>query len=344
MEKSDSERGRETPLWFWIVLCALVASALAGYFIFEPFDEAILLAYQSRSPGLDTFFGIITLFGDELISVILLVLIFYCGDKGVGKRLMFLVVVANFVDVALKGFFGIPRPWVADGNVRLIPDALGQEPDDYSFPSGHSVNVGAFWTYLAFQVPNPVVWAVAGLMLVLVPISRSYLGVHWPSDTFVGVCLGMALAMLFWYLLPRIEESVAKLPERLKLGLGVLLPTLAFVVVTLVVVGVGNDPLAADSSSAAGLLAGISVGVVLEAKLVDLEVTGVRGDKKIVLYRAVLGILLVMATYFGMKMAFGGVESFPAASVLRFVRYFVLSLFGTLVVPWIFSKVEKREK
>ena len=71
-------------------------------------------------------------------------------------------------------------------------------PSSYSFPSGHSL--GSFCFYLALaailtnRVEKPllkiVIWTLAVLLVLLIGISRVYLGVHYPSDVLAGFVIG----------------------------------------------------------------------------------------------------------------------------------------------------------
>ena len=72
-----------------------------------------------------------------------------------------------------------------------------------SFPSGHSTQASAFWFSLVLALASagvaPLVTRVAaGLALVLVVVvalSRVYLGVHYPGDVLAGVLLGTGWAV-----------------------------------------------------------------------------------------------------------------------------------------------------
>ena len=88
-----------------------------------------------------------------------------------------------------------PRP----EGFRLIAES------GYSFPSGHSMVAMAFYGLLAWMAwhyeRDPFVRrvSVAGftLVVVLVGISRIYLGVHYASDVIAGFCLALAWLALY---------------------------------------------------------------------------------------------------------------------------------------------------
>lgn len=67
-------------------------------------------------------------------------------------------------------------------------------PATYSFPSGHALVTLCFIGFVAGLLDRSVktrslrwaVWALAGLLIFLVGLSRVYLGVHYPSDVIAG--------------------------------------------------------------------------------------------------------------------------------------------------------------
>ncbi len=125
------------------------------------------------------WFGIIAL---PLIFVALLLIL-----RRPWATLYFLsaeVVSALFVQL-LKHTFGRARP----GEMLVVSD-FG------SFPSGHVANAATI--AVALLVLFPRVWvAVAGAAWVIVmAFSRTYLGVHWLSDTVGGALAGAAAALL----------------------------------------------------------------------------------------------------------------------------------------------------
>lgn len=75
----------------------------------------------------------------------------------------------------------------------------------FSFPSGHSMVAMAFFGLLAWFVwryekdPRMRRWLVAGFafVIVMVGLSRVYLGVHYASDVLGGFCVSMAWLALY---------------------------------------------------------------------------------------------------------------------------------------------------
>ncbi|MBW4061516.1 phosphatase PAP2 family protein [Candidatus Saccharibacteria bacterium] len=87
---------------------------------------------------------------------------------------------------------------------RTRPDtaaALGLHT--YSFPSGHSYGSLVMYGLLAFlaaghlaQVWNSVIPLLFTLLIIMIGLSRVYLGAHYPTDILGGWCLGLLVLVL----------------------------------------------------------------------------------------------------------------------------------------------------
>lgn len=99
----------------------------------------------------------------------------------------------------LKFVFGRARPI----NMIITSDAG-------SFPSGHVANAATLAVALALILARTWVWWVGAAWVVLMALSRTYLGAHWVSDTFAGALLGAGVAVILWLPFERRRRRAAE--------------------------------------------------------------------------------------------------------------------------------------
>lgn len=158
--------------------------------------EFLYLLEKIRVPVLNELMLLITHLGEETAFLAIAIVVFWCVDKYQGYYLMGVGLFGNMANQFLKILCRIPRPWVRDPNFHALESAI-PEASGYSFPSGHSQTaVGTFGCIAATQKKNWIRCICIAIMI-LVPLSRMYVGVHTPADVLVGS--GMALAMVFLF-------------------------------------------------------------------------------------------------------------------------------------------------
>lgn len=93
--------------------------------------------------------------------------------------------VSHAIAVVIKRKYQRKRPYEA------LPQAkLGGRPlQDHSFPSGHTTAI--FATVTPIILITGWVSLLIVLLALIVGVSRVYLGLHYPSDCFVGGLLGI---------------------------------------------------------------------------------------------------------------------------------------------------------
>jgi len=287
----------------------------------------VVLWFQQASPALDIPFKALTLMGNEMFYLLFFPLFYWCVDRRVGARLIVLFLFSSFTNAVAKQWAGQPRPFECDPIVQRLWPAGGR-----GFPSGHTQSAVVIWGYLASQFRNRWFWAVAGSLILLIPLSRVYLGVHFPTDLLGGYLLGAALLVLYLRFQPAVEAWLAARNTGSQLAVALAFPSLILLL---------SPHIEAYQIKTAAALMGMGVGFVLERRWVRFD-SGGSGWKRAL--RFLFGILIMFAFREGLGSFETGVDH---ESPFRFVRYLFLGLGGSFVAPWLFVSVglaEKEEK
>lgn len=188
-------------LW-WGVACLLLATALG----------ALVVSVFPKAPAFDQWWnetiariraewmldfalalnwiggGWVAILGVPLLTILVLVLM----RRWRGALFAAICFLASAAAVQLlKNIFG-----------RARPDDMLVVSDYGSFPSGHTANAATI--ALVLWVLFPRVWmAIAGaLWVVAMALSRTFLSVHWATDTLGGALVGagVVLVLAAWLL------------------------------------------------------------------------------------------------------------------------------------------------
>lgn len=302
--------------------------------------EFLKLLESARVPALDAFFSAVTYFGDELAFMALALLIFWCVDKRMGYYCFTVGLFGTLANQALKITCRVPRPWVLDPDFTIVESARAAATG-YSFPSGHTQNaVGTFGAVGLLSGRRWVKYACFALVL-LVPFSRMYLGVHTPLD--VGVAFLMAVILLAaLYPVFRSEARTKKaMPYLLALG---ILAAIAFV---FYVSGIRADfaPGSEDESNLAhavknawtllGAIAGLLLVLFWDSRRGGFDTRAPFWGQVL---KFTLGLLLIVGIKAGLKpLLHALLPSGPADAI----RYFLIVAFAGCVWPRTFPRLAK---
>ena len=146
-------------------------------------------------------------FGAETGLLILVLVVMFCWKKKAGQRLALIVSCVNLWLPMIKSVILRPRPYMEYPD-RVKPLALSDESaaamdvaaQGYSFPSMHSASIPAVYFWLAKEAKKNWLWIVAGVLTVLVGVSRVVAGMHYPTDVLAGWILGFAVIGVFMLL------------------------------------------------------------------------------------------------------------------------------------------------
>lgn len=165
----------------------------------QTFDEAVLLWIDGHaSPALTVAALEVTALGATLVVFMLAAIasafLWVTRHRYSVLLLGVAVLGTGALNTVLKALFDRPRP-------DLFPWRAPYAGHS-SFPSGHAMTATVVYATLAYLVarlePNPVLRRLtlggAALVILLIGLSRMYLGVHYPTDVVAGFLAGLVWA------------------------------------------------------------------------------------------------------------------------------------------------------
>jgi undecaprenyl-diphosphatase len=164
----------------------------------QAFDDAVLKWISAnRPPWVETAMLEITFLGTGLVVMVLVgvaALFLWLTQHRYSAALLLVSTAGGLLlNSVLKAGFSRPRPQIFTWGTHALTS---------SFPSGHAMSAAVVYgtvAYLAARLQKRL-WAraltlfVAFLLIVLIAASRLFLGVHYPSDVFAGLLVGLAWA------------------------------------------------------------------------------------------------------------------------------------------------------
>ena len=290
------------------------------------------LLEKIRNPFLDNLFLIITAIGEETVFLFVAVLVFWCVSKREGYYLLTVGLVGMVANQFLKQSFKVERPWTKE-NFEAVPEAIG-EAGGYSFPSGHTQNVTGTLGSIARWSCKRWVRVTAVTLIILVALSRMYLGVHTPLDVGFSLVFGTLLVFAIY--------PMFRTEERFKRFMPYIVAFAALLSVALLVFAMLHPDSDSDAenlascrenaATALGCTLGLIPVYILDRCVIKFE-TGARWYSQLI--KLIVGVALVLLIKEGLKVPFEFIFSNEYAS--RCVRYFAVVIFVGAVWPLTFG-------
>ena len=165
------------------------------------------------NPNVTKFFKIVTELANPVTMVIVVLVVSYIigvkqkDKKGVLEFCICIIIIAilNFV---LKNIFTRTRPEL----INIITET------GYSFPSGHSTLSMTVYGYIIYYMYTrcsnkalKIISSIAlSIIILLVGISRIYLGVHYTSDVLAAFMLSLAYLIIYTHVITTLRNKKSK--------------------------------------------------------------------------------------------------------------------------------------
>jgi hypothetical protein len=253
----------------------------------------------------------------------------------------------NGVNGLFKLAFHAPRPYWVSLDIK----GLATETS-YGLPSGHAAIASSCWLLMARRLHRT--WAVrtAVIVVLLISLSRLFLGVHFPTDVLGGLVVGVGMLVLY-------ETAGRHLVARFghaTLGAQMVWSAVVLAVLLLLTWGVQTalahvtDPMyplwmtmsrmpddPRDWSgfvSTAGILGGCLAGLALQQRYARFSAGGPSGTR---ILRFVLGIVGVLLIWRGLAVVLPQGAGL-VTQIGRFIRYALTGVWTVYVAPVVFLR------
>ena len=310
-------------------------------------DYLLLLQnFRETSGGfLVDFFSKMTFLGELSTVMVVMAVIYWAMDKGLGSYLLMGWSANRIVNGFLKVTACVYRPWIR--NDMIMPEAKAlTTATGYSFPSGHTMNAASVFGGGAVRKDQPRGLRITlGIIVILVAFSRNFLGVHTPQDVLVGAGTGLLVMWLICLVMRWVSANPQKDWSVVCIGIAISVAVVVYAAFkpypadydaagALIVDGA---KMANDTFKGVGYCAGFLTGWILERRFVDFSTENLSVSRK--LTRICTGLL----SYYAVSLIVCNLlKNLIEGRAGTFISCFLQVFYIVFLVPWCLKHCESK--
>lgn len=298
---------------------------------------------QLNYPQLEPFMQIMSILGNFEFYLALIPLLYWCINKRFGKEVAYLLAISNVLNAVAKHLLRQPRPIWLDDSLAL------SEETSYGAPSGHVQIATVIYLLVAYRVQRRLGWFLAIVGILLMALSRIYLGVHFWQDAVTGFLLGAAVLVAYFLWRWNFQENFRNRILGQRLLTAIALPVFIGLIYAGALFAIGEAQqvdwaeaaeIAERSSlaeffTATGILLGLGVGFILEASRVHFTVEGPVWQR---ILRYLVGIIVTVLIWRGLALVFPE-DPLWLGLPLRLFRYWLAGMWVAYYAPIAFIRL-----
>ena len=190
-----------------IILFIIIAISISLYDNI-PLDSNIYNTIKNIiNPTNTHIFKIIT-FTASTLGIIIICLLSFIINKKSGILLTFNTIIITVINLISKLIFRRDRPTIN----QLVFE------DSYSFPSGHTITATVVYGFIIYLIyksnlskkEKSIYISILILLILLIGLSRIYLGVHYFTDVIGAIALGISYLIIAIYIIEKKKVSLFK--------------------------------------------------------------------------------------------------------------------------------------
>jgi membrane-associated phospholipid phosphatase len=320
----------------------------------QAWDIWLIQSLQNTGDWLEPVMKFFTALGYPHAYMVVVAIVYWSLDRKLGLRLAIFLPLVSSLNSILKLAFHAPRPYWVSTEIQAIHASNG-----FGMPSGHA-QASTVWLLVGSYLRNKWFWIIAILITFLIGLSRSFLGVHFPTQVVAGWAIGIAVIICFI----RIEEGVVSWFQKLKfywrllfvMGITVLIILSGAII--LMITGSWEMPLdwignaspylsldktllrsysMASIAGNAGSFLGVTMGAILMGRAGGFRVAA---EWWIQLLRIILGLACMFLLYAGLRIIAPGEEDLLVYATWRFLGFYLISLLAVYLLPMLYIRLK----